>query len=80
MIPKYNIERFKDYPDEVVEFLVKIVETKENSDNFRIAGIDNPEQLEAYAKALRRGCCGYHDTVFVDRYGCMYLIGFNYGH
>lgn len=73
-------EKFSDFPKEVVEYFIKLVETKENSTHFRIAWVGDPDQLEAYAKVQRSGCCGQHDTVFVDEYGAMYLVGFNYGH
>lgn len=52
-------------------------------DNYRIADISDPAQLQAYVHKQSRGCCGQHDTVAMvklDGYHRMCLIGCNYGH
>jgi len=51
--------------------------------NYRIADISDPAQLQEYVRKQSRGCCGQHDTVAMvklDGYHRMCLIGGNYGH
>ena len=51
--------------------------------NYRIADIGDPAQLQAYVHKQSRGCCGQHDSVAwvkFDGYERLCLIGCNYGH
>ena len=50
-------------------------------DNFRVARISKPSAGKSqYKSQLRRGCCGFYDTVMVGPDGHTYRLGFNYGH
>lgn len=48
-------------------------------DNFRIANVNNQEEIKIYNKSLKKGCCGFHDEVY-DIKGMQIKIGCNYGH
>ena len=79
-LPNRYGAKFDPWPEDVVEHLLQLTEEKECSDNFRIARLWDSDELEAYAKAQRKGCCGYFDAPFVGKDEMTYLIGFNYGH
>lgn len=68
--------------------LAKAVRGKDCIDNFRLAHVDNAEELKAYKEAYDEGCCGFYDDIIVFThkacgipiYSEKIQIGFNYGH
>ena len=53
--------------------------THDYMDNFRVARLDNPEEMAEYKRRFQKGCCGFHDRI-VEFDDGPWLIGFNYGH
>ena len=49
------------------------------SDNFRVALTSDKNEMIEYEESIRKGCCGFFDTVEVLD-GKVFRLGFNYGH
>jgi hypothetical protein len=67
-------------PNEVVEYVLGIMELYEYSDNIRIADESNKEQVAEYERIRAKGCCGFMDYQRFHWCGKCYVFGFNYGH
>jgi len=50
------------------------------TDNYRMADIGEPDQLEAYEEARLSGCCGEGEFQRTGPDGKTYMLGFNWGH
>jgi hypothetical protein len=48
-------------------------------DNYRIADVAIPAEVEGYEAAVDKGCCGFFEST-VEVSGRTFRIGFNYGH
>ena len=49
------------------------------ADNFRIARVDNVEEVKAYEESPSAGCCGFFDQE-IELEGTKVKFEFNYGH
>ena len=50
-------------------------------DNFRVADLSRPDEVEVYDKQRARGCCGrYDDRITHFKSGRTFRFGCNYGH
>jgi hypothetical protein len=51
----------------------------ENTDNLRLARLDDDDEMSDYQAAVEEGCCGDYDMV-LDTPDGRITVGFNYGH
>lgn len=79
--PNNHPERPLEFPDEqaAIDHLESQFDGSDNPDNFRFAYLDDLAGLEAYEKAVSRGCCGYADIEILVG-GRPAMVGCNYGH